>query len=233
MTALLEIDSVGKSFGRRDVLKSATAWATPGRVSVLMGRNGSGKTTLLRVGLGIHPLDFGVVRYDGITTTRPRLWSLARKGLFFVPHRGLLGKRGTLEEQVRLFRGRFPETDPSGILDELGIGHLMAVTADEMSGGERRRAELALAIARRPRCLVADEPLTEVEPRHRATVSRALRRLAEAGSAVLLTGHEVEDLFSASDEVIWMVAGTTHRLGPPADARRHDHFRREYLGPRA
>lgn len=232
MSALLTIDSAGKSFGPNEVLKSATAWAVPGRIAVIMGRNGSGKTTLLRTGLGIYALDFGVVRYDGVAYARPQLWRLAAAGLFFVPDRGLLGSRGTLGEQLRLFEDRYPEADSTGVFEQLGVQHLADSTAYEMSGGERRRAELALAIARRPRCLVADEPLTEVEPKDRAAVSQALRALAEAGCAILLTGHEVEDLFEVSDEVVWMVAGTTHSLGPPSEARRNHQFRREYLGPR-
>ena len=233
MKPLFLADSVGKSFGATDVLKSATAWAVPGRISVIMGRNGSGKTTLLRTALGIYSSDFGVTRYDGTTQLRPRLWRLAARGLFFVPDRGLLGRRGTLRDQLNMLSGRFAEADTAGVLDRLSIDHLIDSTSDQMSGGERRRAELALAVARRPRCLIADEPLTEVEPKDRAIVSRVLRDLAEAGCAILLTGHEVEDLFQAADEVIWMVAGTTHSLGSPTEARQHHQFRREYLGPRS
>lgn len=225
-------DSVGKSFGTKEVLKSATVWAKPGHVSVLMGRNGSGKTTLLRTSLGACGLDFGVVRYAGRTLTRPKLWRLAAQGLFFVPDRGLLGQREPFGRQLSMVVDRFPEADPTGVLEELGVAHLLESTAKQISGGERRRAELAIAMVRRPRCLIADEPLTEVEPKDRATVVRCLRNLAAAGCAILLTGHEVEDLFAASDEVIWMVAGTTHSLGSPEAARGHHQFRREYLGPR-
>lgn len=233
MNALFLADSVGKSFGARDVLKSATAWAAPGHISVLMGRNGSGKSTLLRTALGIYGRDFGVVRYDGEARENPKLWRLAGEGLFFVPDRGLLSRRGTLREQLRMLTDRFAEAGTAGVLEQLGVDHLVDSTRDQMSGGERRRAELAMAIGRRPRCLIADEPLTEVEPKDRGAVIHALRHLAETGCAILLTGHEVEDLFTAADEVIWMVAGTTHSLGTPTQARHHHQFRREYLGPRS
>lgn len=232
MNALFLADSMGKSFGRTEVLKSATVWARAGQVTVVMGRNGSGKTTLLRAALGIYRRDFGIVRYEGNDVPRPSVWRLARLGLFFVPDRGLLGRRGSFREQLGMFERRFGGADSSAVLERLGVASLLDRTAAEMSGGERRRAELALAVARRPRCLIADEPLTEVEPKDRSTVVEALRDLAATGCAVLLTGHEVEDLFDAADEVVWMVAGTTHSLGPPRAAAEHHQFRREYLGPR-
>ena len=100
-----------------------------------------------------------------------------------------------------------------------------------MSGGERRRCELALALARGPRCLIADEPLNEIEPRDRPLVTESIRTLADGGAAVLVTGHQAEDLLELADEVIWIAAGTTHGLGSPAEARAHGRFRRDYLGP--
>jgi ABC-type branched-subunit amino acid transport system ATPase component len=85
---------------------------------------------------------------------------------------------------------------------------------------------------REPRCLIADEPFFGIAPRDAERISASLRAMARAGCAVLITGHEVETLFETADAVIWLTAGTTHELGDPARARRHDQFRREYLGPR-
>lgn len=99
-------------------------------------------------------------------------------------------------------------------------------SAASLPEGLSRRLTEATAVV-----WLAVRSLTEVEPKDRAVVIRALRVLADAGCALLLTGHEVEDLLTAADEVIWMVAGTTHGLGPSSQARRHHQFRREYLGP--
>ena len=144
----------------------------------------------------------------------------------------MLSRRLTFGDQVRLLSSRFPTPELDEILERLEVDALLRSRRREMSGGERRRAELALALARRPSCLIADEPLTEVEPKDRELVAGSLRELADAGAAVLVTGHEIHDLLDMSDEVIWMAAGTTHGLGSPTAAKRHDQFRREYLGQR-
>ena len=89
-----------------------------------------------------------------------------------------------------------------------------------------------MALARRPLCLIADEPMAGIAPADREMVSAAIRGLAVDGCAVLLTGHDVDDLMTLSDDVVWMVGGTTHWLGSPASARDHFQFRQEYLGPR-
>lgn len=110
--------------------------------------------------------------------------------------------------------------------------HASQVGPGPLWGGTGRRADLALALVRRPACLIPDEPLTEIEPKDRGLIAAMLRAQAALGCAVLITGHEVRDLMSVSDYVIWMAAGTTRGLGSPDQARAHDQFRREYLGPR-
>ena len=179
---LFSADSIGKSFGRKSVLKAATVWAPAGEITVLFGRNGSGKSTLLRVSVGQLSADFGAVHFDGEVYPRPRL-------------------------------------------------HRLDARPPELSGGERRRAELAIARARRPRCLLADEPFAGITPGDAEAVAAALVRLADSGCAVLATGHEVPQLMTIASSVVWMTAGTTHWLGPPGEAARHEQFRREYLGP--
>jgi len=89
-----------------------------------------------------------------------------------------------------------------------------------------------LALARKPRCLVADEPLAGIEPWDQEALVGVLKGLAERGCAILVTGHDVNPLMALADDIIWMVGGTTHWLGSPESARAHYQFRREYLGPR-
>jgi ABC-type multidrug transport system ATPase subunit len=205
-------------------------WAAPRRVTVVLGRNGSGKSTLLRCAVGLERADEGTVRYAEELHVRPRLWRLAAGGLFYLPDQGLLSRRMAFGAQLALLTGRFGITDGQAVAERMGAAALMRAYPGQMSGGEKRRCELTLALARRPRCLIADEPLAEVEPKDRGMVASAIRELARSGAAVLVTGHEVEDLLAVADEVIWMTAGTTHGLGSPAEARGHAQFRREYLG---
>jgi lipopolysaccharide export system ATP-binding protein len=225
-------DSFGKAFWGKPVLKSATLWARPGAVTVLLGRNGSGKTVLIKCALGIIRADRGVVHFTGKTFLRPRLHQLARRGLFYVPDYDLLSRRLRIGAQLDLMASRFRQPARGNWVERLGVADLLDRYPHQVSGGERRRAELAMAMVRRPACLLADEPLGEIEPKDRPTVGEALRELAAAGCAVAITGHEVEDLLRIGDEIIWMVAGTTHGLGTPEEAKGHLQFRSDYLGSR-
>lgn len=228
----LRLDSFGKRFGTRTVLKSASAWAWPGRITLLMGRNGCGKTTLLRCGLGLLWSEYGVSLLESRRVTGG-LSEISREGVFFLPDRRLLSPRLTLRQHLDAAgRARRDGLDP-GPATVLETDALLDSRPAEMSGGERRRAEIRLAVAAGTACLIADEPLLGIAPADRSRVAAALRARAASGTAILVTGHEVEDLFDLADEVIWMVAGTTHGLGTPDEAARHAQFRLEYLGTRA
>ncbi len=223
-------DSIGKSFGSRTILKAASVWARSGKITVLFGRNGSGKSTLLKIGAGLLRADHGVVHFDGRSYLRPRLPTLAARGLFFLPDRDLLSRRLTLREQIRAVEWRFGQSRTAEILERLDIRDLVDQTALELSGGERRRAEIATAWIRAPHCLLADEPFAGINPSDAEVVAEAFRAMAREGCAVVVTGHEVGQLMSTADDIIWMAAGTTHGLGSPEAAGQHEQFRREYLG---
>jgi lipopolysaccharide export system ATP-binding protein len=227
---LFSADSIGKSFGSRTILKSASVWATEGKITALFGRNGSGKTTLLRIAAGRLRPDHGVVRFDDRAYMHPRLPELASRGLFYLPDRDLLSRRLTVGDQIRAVAWRFGATRLADIMERLGMEKLVGRTPLELSGGERRRAELAAASIRAPRCLLADEPFTGIAPRDAEVVAAAFRVMAQEGCAIIITGHEVPSLMDTADDVIWMAAGTTHGLGTPEQAAQHDQFRREYLG---
>jgi ABC-type multidrug transport system ATPase subunit len=223
---------VGKRFGERKVLSAATLHARPGVVTALAGRNGAGKSTLLRIMAGVMAPDHGVLRFRGRPYERTRLHRLAREGLFYLPvDRSTLTRTLTLREHLGAVRRRFGVEDAPCPAEALGIAHLLDRRPRGYSGGEHRRAELALALLRGPACLIADEPFLGLTPADMESVVGALRALAGAGAAVVLTGHEIPWLMAAADDVVWMTSGTTLPLGPPDAARRNETFRREYLGP--
>jgi len=230
MSWLFAAESVTKAYGERQVLKVASLWLEKGRISALLGRNGSGKSTLLRIATGQLSADQGAIHFRGVVYERPRLRTLAAQGLFYLPDSGLLSRRLPLEEQLDAVRWRFGNGALDNAISRLHLGNLLGQNADELSGGERRRAELALAWGRQPLCLLADEPLAGIQPGDREIVGEELRQLAAAGCAILVTGHEVREILTITHEVVWMTAGTTHGLGAPDDALRHQQFRREYLG---
>lgn len=231
MRALFSAEAIGKSFGDHAVLKSASLWAVPGRVTVVFGRNGCGKSTLVRIAAGVMRPDAGAVHFDGHVYLQPRLHQLAARGLFYLPQDALLSPRWSLRQHLDALTRRFGPGRRAEALEELGLAGVLDQPTAELSGGERRRAEVALAWAREPRCLLADEPFTGINPRTAEVVARSLVKLAGRGCAVVVTGHEVPQLMGIADEVVWMVAGTTHGLGSAQAAARHDQFRREYLGP--
>jgi lipopolysaccharide export system ATP-binding protein len=227
---MFSADSIGKSFGLRRVLSAASIWVKAGEITALLGRNGCGKSTLLKIAAGQMRADHGVVLFDGTAYLRPRLRQLAAKGLFYLPQRELLSRRMTIAENIRALEWRFGSAESEDVADRLGILHLLEQTPRELSGGEVRRAELAIALMRRPRVLLADEPFAGINPSDAEVVTQALRELAANGCGIIVTGHEVPSLMEVASDVVWMVGGTTHGLGSPASAKAHDQFRREYLG---
>ena len=237
MNWLFEADSIGKRFRGRSVLSAASLRAPAGAVTFLVGRNGCGKTTLLRIATGYLPADSGFVRLEGRTFLRPRLPTLARLGLLYVPDRDLLTNAFAVGDQLAVMWRQFGRASSGGtaaeVAERVELGALVDRRPSALSEGERRRAEMALALARNPRCLLADEPFRHLSPRDAAIVAGVLRTLADRGCAVVVTGHEVAFLFDVSDRVTWCTSGTTYDLGTSAEARAHRRFCLEYLGPTA
>jgi ABC-type multidrug transport system ATPase subunit len=227
---ILAVDSVGKSFGGRPVLKAASFWAREGRITTLLGRNGSGKTTLMRIAVGEVRATTGIVRFLSKPYPRPHLAALARRGLYYMEERPRLPSTFSIGRQLHLLAGRFGKRGVGKAVAEMELEEFLDGRADELSGGESRRAALAGALIREPVCLLADEPFAGIAPRDQQMIGAALRGLAAAGTAVVLSGHDVDTLLGITDEVIWCVAGTTHGLGGPDEARAHSQFVKDYLG---
>lgn len=229
----LVADSIGVRFGARQVLSAASVRACSGELRVLLGRSGEGKSTLLKVAAGWLAPDSGVVRLDDEARLRWSPAALAKRGLFYLPDHGALGHAIPLERQLRMFAERFPAGDAvSDALARLGIAHAAAMPPHRLSGGEQRRADVAAVFVRRPRVLLADEPLRGIAPIDQERILESFRELARAGCAVVVTGHDVEALLEGADHVTWCTSGTTYELGAPDRARAHEAFSREYLGRR-
>lgn len=234
MNWVLEVDSVAKRFGSRDVLHAASLRAAAGAVTFLVGRNGCGKTTLLRLATGFLPLESGYVRFDGVMHPRPRLHRLARLGVLYLPDRDVLSNAFTVRAQIECMWRQLGRADGGmpweAVAEAAGLTALGGHRPSALSAGERRRAEMALALCRNPRCLLVDEPFRHLAPADAAIVHQTLRTLAGRGCAVVVTGHEVPSLLEVADDVTWCTAGTTYAIGAPTAARRHWQFCREYLG---
>ncbi len=227
---VLRADCIAKRFGERQILTSATLRAEPGEVVSLLGRNGAGKSTLLRIAAGALEADQGTVHFKGRSYLRARWPVLAARGLFFLPDRDVMSPRRTVGAHLRIVVRQFgapTDCDPVAVTRLAG---LLDRYPDELSTGERRRAEVALALTRQPDCLLADEPMRHIDPLDRGVIGDALRLLAGKGCAVVVTGHDGEELLGLADRVVWCTDGTTHELGTPAAAAGDERFAARYLG---
>jgi lipopolysaccharide export system ATP-binding protein len=226
----LSADSVSKTYDGRKVLSAATLPARPGMVTGLLGRNGAGKTTLLRILTGSMAPDNGVVCIDGVGQLQVTLSQLAVRGVFFLPARDLLLPSLSVMQQMQSARDRFGGNgDLEALASLLGIAERVNQKPPTLSGGERRRAELAVALAREPRVLIADEPLRGITPLDADVLMGALRTFARAGGAVVVTGHELPLLLPHLDHVIWCHAGKTREF-PSVEAAQQDFaFRRDFM----
>lgn len=230
MKPVLRAESISKSFGHLRVLTASRLSVSAGGITLLAGRNGSGKSTLMRICAGRLAPDQGTVRFDDRIWTRAWLHTLANLGVFYIPDRDILSPVRTVGFHLMAIQQRFGQTRTiAEVADLLKVTHCLDREPHEISGGERRRAEIAMALVRAPRCLLADEPLRGIDPKDRPVILDALRQLTDAGSAVLISGHETSDLLEVADAVTWVTSGTTYELGSGSAALRHERFRREYL----
>jgi ABC-type multidrug transport system ATPase subunit len=230
VTELLRADCVGKSYGERRVLASASLRAVPGELRALLGRNGAGKSTVLKIAAGVIQPDTGYVHWQGHALARVSLPMLARQGLFYLPDHDLLSDAFTVRRQLEMLCRQHDGLPPEDAARRTGVEMHLDKRPSVLSSGESRRAELAAVLVRRPRCLLADEPYRGIAPKDAELLTEVFRELTASGVAVVVTGHEVPTLLAAADHVTWCESGTTYELGAPAIATRNEQFRREYLG---
>ena len=231
---VLRADSIARSFGGRQVLTSATITAGEGEIVALVGRNGVGKSTLLNIACGHDGADSGTVTFMRRAYLDASADALARAGLFLVPARDLLPTSLSIGDSLACARraGGRRALDVAEVAERLGLEAVLGLRPQAASGGERRRAELACAVIRAPRCLVADEPFRGVSPLDAECLRAEFRRAAAAGVAVIVSGHELPALFAIASRVVWCTDGTTQNLGSPAHAAADWRFMSELVGPR-
>ncbi len=230
MSAILIVDSVTKSYSGRTVLDGASLRAVPGELRALIGVNGSGKSTLLRIAAGVLPPDGGSVYLTGQTYKNMLPGRIAELGLFFIPDRNLLSDAWSVRTQLEMIRDRFDGRKSEEALDLAGISHQADRTPSQLSVADLRRAELAAALVRRPRCVLVDDPYRGIDSRDAVDLTRLFRTLAASGVAVVVSGFDVPDLLAAADRVTWCTGRRTQEMGPPRSAARSPQFRNECLG---
>jgi branched-chain amino acid transport system ATP-binding protein len=206
-------------------------WVNGGEIVALLGRNGAGKSTLLKICAGLMRCDHGHLDFRGKRVERPRFHTLARRGLSYLPgERNLFSSSFPLGQQFRAMARHTGSERVEEVIDLLELGGCLQQSPRTLSGGEQRRAGVAMTCLLEPVCLLADEPLRGIDPRDQERIMAVYRGMAQTGCAIVVTGHQADYLLDDADAVVWTTAGTTHPMGPPEAAREHWQFRREFLG---
>jgi lipopolysaccharide export system ATP-binding protein len=230
--------SVGKQFRGRPVLHDVSLHVRRGEAVGLLGPNGAGKTTCFYIITGLLKADYGSVSLDGQDITTLPMYRRARLGIGYLPQeasifRGLSVEaniRSVLEvvEPVRSQR----QARLDALLAEFSLSHLRRAPALALSGGERRRVELARALASEPGFMLLDEPLAGIDPINVADIRSLVAHLKDRGLGVLITDHNVRDTLDIIDRAYILHEGRVLMEGAPAEIVAHEGVRRVYLGDR-
>jgi lipopolysaccharide export system ATP-binding protein len=218
------------------VVSDVSLDVSSGEVVGLLGPNGAGKTTCFYMIVGLVPADSGSIRIDDTDLTHLPIHRRARLGLSYLPQENSVFRRLTVEENVQAIlelqglNKEQIETRLVELLKDLNIGHLRKHTALSLSGGERRRLEIARALATRPTFILLDEPFAGVDPIAVLDIQRIIRFLKERGIGVLITDHNVRETLGICDRAYIINEGAVLASGHPEEIVYNDSVRRVYLG---
>ncbi|UCG97013.1 MAG: LPS export ABC transporter ATP-binding protein [Burkholderiales bacterium] len=238
----LRVEHLHKRYGARVVVKDVSLSVEAGAVVGLLGPNGAGKTTCFYMVVGLVPMDGGAIFLDGVSIAHLPIHRRARLGLSYLPQEASVFRRLTVEENVRAVLelqraadgGPLPAAEVArrldGLLNDLQISHLRTNGALSLSGGERRRVEIARALAAAPRFILLDEPFAGVDPIAVIEIQRIVRFLKERGIGVLITDHNVRETLGICDHAYIINEGQVLAAGSPREIVENESVRRVYLG---
>lgn len=230
--------NLGKSFKKRPVLKDVSVSVQRGEAVGLLGPNGAGKTTSFYIITGLIASDRGTISLDGRDITAMPMYQRARLGIGYLPQEASIFRGMTVEQNImsvlevveddRIKR----EQNLEDLLAEFAIEHLRRTPALALSGGERRRCEIARALAAHPNFVLLDEPLAGIDPIAVGDIRDLVRHLKDRGIGVLITDHNVRETLDIIDRAYILHDGRVLMEGGPDEIVRNDDVRRVYLGDR-
>jgi lipopolysaccharide export system ATP-binding protein len=235
---VLEALGLVKSYGGRVVVRDLSLKVAPGEVVGLLGPNGAGKTTAFYMVTGLISPDQGQVRLDGADITSLPMYARARKGIGYLPQEPSIFRRLSVADNVDavLERMRLAARErvrrKEELLEEFGVAHLASARAYTLSGGERRRVEIARALAADPSHLLLDEPFAGIDPIAVSDIQGIVEALKAKGIGVLITDHNVRETLQITDRAYIIYQGTILESGTPRQVAESPHVRRIYLGER-
>lgn len=234
--SVLSVRGLNKRYGKRTVVKDVSLDIASGEVVGLLGPNGAGKTTSFYMIVGLVSADGGEMRLDEHDIRHLPIHQRAKLGLGYLPQEASIFRKMTVEENILAIleisgrRGEEAEKELTQLLDELNIGHLRESPALALSGGERRRVEIARVLATRPRFILLDEPFAGVDPIAVLDIQKIIAYLRERQIGVLITDHNVRETLSICDHAYIINEGSVLAKGSPEQLVSDENVRRVYLG---
>jgi len=235
----LSAEGLAKTYARRRVVDSLTLRVAPGEVVGLLGPNGAGKTTTFHMIVGFERPDEGAIRLGDEDLSSLPMYQRARRGIVYLPQEPSVFRRLSVEDNLRAIletRKQLGESERSErleeLLEELGISHVRKTVASALSGGERRRLEIARALVVSPKFMLLDEPFAGIDPIAVIDIQSIISQLRERGIGILITDHNVRETLGICDRAYILNDGRVLEEGPPAVIAASKKAREIYLGER-
>jgi lipopolysaccharide export system ATP-binding protein len=227
-----------KTYGRRRVVDDVTLHVEQGEVVGLLGANGAGKTTTFYMITGLERPDRGSISLAGRDITKLPMYLRARLGLGYLPQEPSVFRKMTAAQNILAvletmgLRRRERVKRLEELLEEFGISHVRNTRGDALSGGERRRTEIARALATEPEYILLDEPFAGIDPKAIDDIQNVILYLRDRGIGILITDHNVRETLGVTDRAYIMSEGRIFRSGQPQELIEDEDVRRHYLGER-
>ncbi|MGB5345299.1 MAG: LPS export ABC transporter ATP-binding protein [Woeseia sp.] len=235
--SILSVQEIAKRYKFREVVKDISLEISSGEVVGLLGPNGAGKTTAFYMIVGLISADRGRILLDGKDLTPLPMHKRASLGLGYLPQEASIFRKLTVEQNILAILENRNDLDRAGreqeldqLLDELHVGHVRNNMGISLSGGERRRVEIARALAANPRFVLLDEPFAGVDPISVLDIQRIINHLSGRGIGVLITDHNVRETLGICQRAYILSDGSLIAAGSPSDIIANQHVREVYLG---
>jgi len=235
--SILSVQDISKSYKLRKVVKGISLQIKSGEVVGLLGPNGAGKTTAFYMIVGLIVADSGKILLNGKDLTTQPMHRRAKLGLGYLPQEASIFRKLTVEQNILAILENRDDLDLAGrerelenLLDELHVGHVRGSLGISLSGGERRRVEIARALAANPLFVLLDEPFAGVDPISVLDIQRIIRHLSEREIGVLITDHNVRETLGICGRAYILSDGSLIAEGSPQDILENQHVREVYLG---
>ncbi|HLT45514.1 MAG TPA: LPS export ABC transporter ATP-binding protein [Luteimonas sp.] len=234
---MLVAEGLRKRYRQREVVRDFALTLDAGEVVGLLGPNGAGKTTCFYMIVGLVPADAGRIVLDGTDITAEPMHQRARRGVGYLPQEPSVFRKLSVADNIMLVLELREDLDRDGrrreleaLLDELQVNHVADQIGASLSGGERRRVEIARALAARPRLILLDEPFAGVDPISVGEIQRIVEHLKQRGIGVLITDHNVRETLGICDRAYILNEGSVLAQGAPDTLLANPDVRRVYLG---